>query len=238
MKAYIGFDPRERNAYRVAWHSLHARSGIEATPLDADKLEASGLLRRTTDTRGGMIYDFASNANCSTRFAISRFVTPILAQSGWCLFVDADVVFLADVRELFALADDRYAVMCVKHRQKVSETLKMDGQPQHSYPRKNWTSVMLWNCDHPANSRLTLDAINNRKGLDLQSLFWLHDSEIGELPPEWNWLVGVQPMPDDPKIAHYTLGTPDMVPDSPYAEIWINEYERLIQRDGCHGTAR
>jgi lipopolysaccharide biosynthesis glycosyltransferase len=220
--------------------SLKTRSGIEATPLDAERLAASGILRRTTDTRGGQIYDLPSNAPCSTRFAISRFLAPILAQTGWCLFADADVVFLADVKDLFALADDRYAVMCVKHQQRVTETLKMDGQPQLQYHRKNWTSVMLWNCDHPANSRLTLDAINNRRGLDLQNLFWLHDSEIGELPPEWNWLVGVQPMPADPKIAHFTLGGPftEGWRGGAYDEIWTNEYERLLRADRSHGSVR
>lgn len=237
MKCYIGYDERERAAYRVAWHSLKAWSGVEATPLDIRKLEACGLLRRPTDTRGKQIYDLPSNAPCSTEFAISRFLVPILAQSGWALFTDADVVFQADVRELFALADPRYAVMCVKHEQKGGGT-KMDGQAQLSYPRKNWSSVMLFNCDHPANKRLSLDDVNFRRGFDLHQFYWLHDSEIGELPPEWNWLVGVQPEPRNAKIAHFTLGGP-FTPGwdgGPFDGIWINEHTRLLQSDRNHGA--
>lgn len=221
MRVYIGYDKREAESYAVAVSSLKARSGLDATPLDIRRLESNGLLRRPTDTRG-VRYDLPSNAPCSTEFAISRFLVPLLEQSGWALFVDCDVVFMRDVRELFALADPQYAVMCVKHEQTGGGT-KMDGQAQLSYARKNWSSVMLINCDHPANRRLSLDDVNNRRGFDLHQFYWLHDSEIGELPPEWNWLVGIQPKPANPAIAHFTGGTPELVPDTPHAEIWLNE---------------
>ena len=221
MKVYIGYDEREAESYAVAVSSLKARSGLDASPLNIRRLESNGLLRRPTDTRG-VRYDFPSNAPCSTAFAISRFLVPLLEQSGWALFTDCDVVFMRDVRELFALADPRYAVMCVQHEQTGGGT-KMDGQAQLSYARKNWSSVMLVNCDHPANRRLSLDDVNNRRGFDLHQFYWLHDSEIGALPGEWNWLVGVQPKPDNPGIAHFTLGSPELVPDSPHAEIWLNE---------------
>jgi hypothetical protein len=79
---------------------------------------------------------------------------------------------------------------------------------------------MLFNCDHPANRRLSLDDVNHRPGRDLHAFYWLHDDEIGELPGEYNWLVGLQPEPECPKIVHYTLGTPDMVPESEHAGPW------------------
>jgi len=104
-------------------------------------------------------------------------------------------------------ADPSKAVMVVKHDHR-QEGMKMDNQPQQSYPRKNWSSVMLFNCNHSANRRLTVEDVNRRPGRDLHRFYWLHDDEIGELPPEWNWLVGVQPKPKHPKIAHYTLGGP------------------------------
>jgi hypothetical protein len=238
MKCFIGYDERERVAYRVAWHSLKETSGIEATPLDIRKLEACGLMHRPTDLRG-VRYDLPSNAPCSTEFAVSRFLVPILGQSGWCLFADCDVVFLSDVKELLAYADDRYAVMVVKHDQKGSGT-KMDGQAQLSYPRKNWSSVMLVNCDHPANKRLSLDDVNRRRGFDLHQFYWLHDSEIGSLPYKWNWLVGVQPMPDDVRIAHFTLGGP-FTPGwegGPYDEIWTDAHARYVRDNGCLGSVR
>jgi hypothetical protein len=102
----------------------------------------------------------------------------------------------------------------------------MDGQQQVAYARKNWSSVALWNCDHPANRRLSLVDVNERPGRDLHAFYWLHDDEIGELPARWNWLVGVQDKPEDPAIAHFTLGTPDMVPNSPHADIWFNALKR------------
>lgn len=110
---------------------------------------------------------------------------------------------------------------------------KMDGQVQTVYQRKNWSSVMLFNCDHPSNRRLSLQDVNERPGRDLHRFFWLHDSEIGVLPAEWNWLVGVQEKPAAPKLAHFTLGTPnltDALRDSPHSEIWWDAYRRMCGR--------
>jgi lipopolysaccharide biosynthesis glycosyltransferase len=223
VKIYIGQDSREPEAYRAACASLekHAQNA-NVTPLDIDRLASFGLLRRPVDRRG-QLYDLHSNAPATTDFAVSRFLVPHLAQSGWALFVDADVVFLSDIRELFALADPSKAVMVVQHQRGGSETAKMDGQIQTQYSRKNWSSVCLWNCDHPANQRLSLQDVNERPGRDLHRFYWLADSEIGALPPEWNWLVNVQPIPAHPKIAHFTLGgpfTPGWI-GAPHDEIWL-----------------
>lgn len=221
MRVFIGYDPREQAAFEVAVKSLLKHSPTATvTPLRADRLAAVGLLRRPADHRGG-IWDLPSNAPCATEFAISRFLVPILALEGWALFCDCDVVFLADVAQLFALADPTKAVMVVKHQNGHHAGTKMDGQAQVLYPRKNWSSVMLINCDHPANRRLSLVDVNERPGRDLHAFYWLADSEIGTLPSEWNWLVGVQPRPLVPCLAHYTLGTPDMVDDCPHPELWM-----------------
>lgn len=206
MKIYIGYDSAEDEAYRVAVKSLSKYTNTVPEPLDASRLHACGLLRRLVDLRGRM-YDLQSNAPCSTEFAISRFLVPVLCQKGWALFTDCDVMFMANPRELLAIADPTKAVMVVKHNHQGSGT-KMGGATQTDYPRKNWSSVMLFNCEHPANKRLTIQDINERPGRDLHAFYWLHDSEIGELPAEWNWLVDVQEMPDYPKIAHLTLGGP------------------------------
>ncbi len=104
----------------------------------------------------------------------------------------------------------------------------MDGQAQLSYPRKNWSSVMLINCDHHAWERVGLGLVNNLKGIDLHRFVFLDDEEIGELPAEWNWLVNVQPKPENPAIAHFTLGGP-FIPGwkgAPHDEIWTNEHRR------------
>lgn len=223
MNVYLGYDPRESDAYRVAEKSLK-RVSPWAKPqrLDADRLAAYGLLRRPTDLRGG-IYDLPSNAPASTAFHVSRFLVPHLCQSGWALFADCDVVFLCDVAELFALADPTKAVMVVKHEQ-AGAGMKMDGQVQSAYTRKNWSSVVLWNCDHAANRRLSLQDVNERPGRDLHRFYWLHDSEIGELGEDWNWLVNVTAPPVSPRIAHFTLGGP-WLKDWPGAEhdgLWLS----------------
>lgn len=223
LRIWIGYDAREEVAYDVAAHSLraHASAPVSVTPLNIHWLAEYGLLRRPTDRRG-QLYDIPSNAPASTDFAISRFLVPILAQSGWALFCDSDVVFVGDVAELFALADDRYAVMVVKHSMTEAGGRKMDNQVQTAYPRKAWSSVVLWNCSHKANKRLSLVDVQERRGFDLHGFYWLADSEIGDLPPEWNWLVGVQPKPTAPKLAHFTLGIPAMagLESCDHAEIW------------------
>lgn len=226
LRVYLGWDKREAEAYKVAGLSLAARTTVPViiTPLSESRLAESGFVRRPTDTRGQR-YDILSNAPASTEFAVTRFMTPLLAQTGWALFVDCDVVFMDDIAELFALADSKYAVMCVKHQFDGLTGTKMDSQIQSAYPRKLWSSVMLFNCDHPANKRLSLQDVNERPGRDLHAFYWLADSEIGELPPEWNWLVGLQPKPEVPKIAHFTLGTPNLVGVDPHPDhvIWWKE---------------
>jgi hypothetical protein len=221
LKVYLGYDHREPRSYHVAEASLLANASkpVAVTPLNSQRLAEHGLLRRPTDTRGQR-YDIPSNAPASTEFAISRFLVPFLAQTGWALFTDSDVVFRGDVAELFSLADKQYAVMCVKHGKHNTPSLKMDGQANLSYPRKNWSSVMLWNVDHPANKRLSLVDVQERRGFDLHSMYWLNDSEIGELPSRFNWLVDVEHPPEEPVVCHFTLGTPEVGVSSQHDHLW------------------
>jgi hypothetical protein len=226
VRVIIGYDASEAEAARVAAKTLcevtHGEITLEF--LYAPKLRAQGLLTRPEDQRGQR-YDLVSNAPCATEFSNSRFLTPILVDSGWALFVDCDVVFQRDPREM--LDDHRFeafAVSVVKHNYIAARETKMCGQAQTLYSRKNWSSVMLFNCDHPANRRLSLWDVNNRPGRDLHQFYWLADHEIGELDPRWNWLVGEQPAPSAVGgIAHFTLGGP-FTPGWPGAEhddIWL-----------------
>jgi hypothetical protein len=111
----------------------------------------------------------------------------------------------------------------VKHAQQGGEAVKMDNQVQYYYARKNWSSVILFNCSHPANDALTLEMINTLPGRDLHAFCWLNDQHIGELHPEWNWLVGVNVPVRKPKLAHFTLGGPWFENWSPrqHDEIWL-----------------
>jgi hypothetical protein len=229
LPIYVGYDRREPRTYEACLSSFRRNSSIPISfhKLDAQRLAERGLLRRAQDTRGGQRYDIPSNAYASTEFAISRFLVPILQQSGWALFVDSDTISLHDVGTLLHLADPRKALQVVQHQLESPASAvpqyKMDTQVQQAYNRKNWSSVMLFNCDHPAHKRLSLTDVQERRGLDLHHFYWLSDDEIGALPGEWNWLVGVQPKPDKPCIAHFTLGTPELGVTSDYDHLW-NKY--------------
>lgn len=231
LRVYIGYDPREDMAYRVAEFSLrrHASRPLAVTPLKLGRLQAQGLSQRPYRVHRNSLWDVLSQAPCSTEFSNTRFLTPLLAQTGWALFIDCDMLFLGDVERLFALADPRYAVMCVKHQHDGNERVKMDGCEQTRYPRKNWSSVMLFNCDHPANEALTLELLNRVPGRDLHRFCWLADEHIGELPVTWNWLVGVQPKPSHAHLAHYTLGMPFMpgYERAEHSELWWAEFARM-----------
>jgi hypothetical protein len=230
---WIGFDPREAAAFAVARSSAQRRM-TEQLPISGivlDQLVERGLYRREVRVQysngNKVLWDPISDAPMSTEFAISRFFTPILAKRGWALFVDSDVLIRATLSRLFAQLDDHYAIYCVKHPEIQNEPgVKMTGQPQVPYKRKNWSSVVCWNCDHPANKALTLDMLNSVPGRDLHRFCWLDDNAIGELAPEWNYLVGVSPRPAVmPRIVHFTLGVPllDGRSDCEFADEWWNE---------------
>lgn len=225
MRVFIGYDKKEHEAAVVAEKSLrrNASCDLDVTTLDVAWLQRVGLMWRTFDRRE-RIYDFISNANCSTEFSISRFLVPVLCPTGYALFVDSDVVFEDDIAKLMLEANPSKAVQVVKHQYTPREGTKMDAQVQTAYAKKNWSSVILWNCDHPANRRLTLHDVNTRRGLELHQFYWLADEEIGELSPGWNWLIGEQPKPNPLRIAHFTLG-------GPFIKDWIpREHDELWHR--------
>jgi len=233
MRVFIGHDEREAEAAEVAAKSLRKVTHGEIEPefLCMPKLVAQGLLsQRVVDQRDGQDYDLASNAPQSTRFAISRFLTPVICQNGLALFVDADVVFLEDPRNMLWGVTAEHAVGVVQHSQGTVTPYKMVNQVQTSYARKNWSSVMLFNCDHAANRRLSLRDINERPGRDLHAFYWLHDHELGNLARCWNWLVNVEPKPDNGVgVAHFTLGGPWLEgwKGAPHDDMWLAARDAL-----------
>jgi len=202
----MGWDSKEPLAYDVARHSILSRStnGVRVIPLEIKNLKH--LIDRPVEIRNGSGWCPISQAPVTTEFAISRFLIPFLSRKGWAAFVDPDIVCLTDIEKLFDLADDKYAVMVVKHDYTVKDGMKGLGV-QTSYPRKNWSSIVLWNCSHGGNKRLTLDMINTWPGRDLHAFKWLKDEEIGELPRSWNYLVDVYDG-GEKNIMHFTNGGP------------------------------
>ena len=226
-RIWIGYDTREHKAYMVAHESIKRRTSVQC-PIKALKLKRlSSILTRPIEVKDGRLWCPISQAPMATEFAISRFAVPFLQKSGWALFVDCDIVCWEDINNLFALADPKYAVLCVKHEQPAKDgDIKMDNQIQTFYARKNWSSVVLWNCDHEANKRFTLKMLNTLPGRDLHAFSWLKDEEIGELPQKWNWLVNVTPgTPEKHGIWHHTLGGPWLKgwKESPFDSDWIEE---------------
>jgi len=230
-RIYIGYDQREDMACQVADHSIRTRTKAS---LEIYKLAllTCPMLTRAIERREGKLWCPISQAPMATEFAISRFCVPFLRREGWALFMDCDMLCRGDINELFELADNQYAVMVVKHNQSGGVATKMDGQVQTYYNRKNWSSVILWNCEHTAHKNLTLEALNTWPGRDLHAFKWLKDEEIGTLPLEWNYLVDVSPVPFNRsvKMLHYTLGGP-WFPDwkgGSADELWINEQNGMF----------
>tara|TARA_Y100001938_G_scaffold145753_1_gene223130 strand:- start:12460 stop:13122 length:663 start_codon:yes stop_codon:yes gene_type:complete len=214
LKVFIGWDSREVDAYNVCVKSLkeHASQELDITPIVRDTLIDTGEYYRPQPEAG------------SVEFTYTRFLTPYLADyNGWALFIDCDFLFTKDVAELFSMTDDKYALMCVKHDYVPRNAVKMDGQKQVSYPRKNWSSCILWNCGHPSNKALTKDIVSGESGAFLHRFQFLKDEEIGELPLEWNWLEGEYDKPETPPaVIHFTNGGPwfENWQDVDYAELW------------------
>lgn len=221
IRLFIGYDPRESIAWHVLAHSIYARSSV---PVSFVPLALSTL--------GGLMWRERS-ALQSTDFSFSRFLVPYLSgYEGWSIFMDCDMLVRDDISNLWALRDDRYAVMCVKHQHEPTETVKFLDAPQTRYEKKNWSSVMLFN-----NARcraLTPEYVNTASGLELHQFKWLaSDDEIGEIPAEWNHLVGYQPPRSGVKNVHYTLGGPYFreFADCEYALDWFIERDRVMRVD-------
>lgn len=225
LRVYMGFDPRDTLAFEVAAFSLrkHASVPVEIRPLKDWELRAQGVYGRTAWINAeGQRFDGRDGAPSSTDFSYLRFLVPALEAycDAWVLFTDPDVLWRADVAELFDLARADKAVMCVKHDHRPHEALKMTGTLQRRYARKNWSSLMLLR--PAANRALTKYRVNLESKDWLHRLAWLADEEIGALPEAWNWLAGWSPPTVEPKLVHFTRGTPDMAghEDEPFAGEW------------------
>ena len=236
---YIGYDPREEAAYRVAEHSLRRRASIPVEVVKLDRALASRVMVRPVGERDGRLWCPISGAHMSTEFANIRFAVPHLQKfEGWALFVDCDVLFVEDIAKLWELRDEQYAVQVVKHRPSDSGATKMDGQLQVQYPRKNWSSVVLWNCAHPMVRALTRQKLEKWPGRDLHSFKWLNEAQIGALPPAWNHLVDVDPWSGNHALLHYTLGGPWFAGREKcgYADAWLSEYKLAVREVVVHGS--
>ena len=222
LQVFVGWDPREDIAWEVCRHSILARTDpaeVTVTPLIQSDLRQSGVYWREPDQKA------------STEFSLTRFLTPHLAgKTGYAVFVDCDFLFLADIREVLKEIDPSKAVSVVQHDYKPKETVKMDGCIQHPYPRKNWSSFIVFKCDHTSVRKLAPKVVNESEPGHLHRFQWLDDSEIGNLDIGWNYLEGwYPPAYDKLKAVHYTLGGPwfQHKRDCDFANLWLSEEKSL-----------
>ncbi|MFQ6016781.1 MAG: hypothetical protein ACE5KF_01170 [Kiloniellaceae bacterium] len=224
LRVYIGWDQRDALAYEVCRYSLlaHASIPVEIIALKDWELRARGLYWRAyrVDPRGQM-WDERDGKPFSTDFSYTRFCVPLLEDYGDepVVFCDPDMLWLADIAELLDLAGEA-ALACVKHAHRPPEPTKMTGNIQTVYDRKNWSSLMVL---RPGRcTGLTPYAVNNMPRDWLHGICWLADDEIAGVPEAWNWLEGWSAPGIDPKVVHFTRGTPDMPghENAAYAEEW------------------
>jgi hypothetical protein len=214
IHVFMGYDSRQAVLYNVAQHSIVRRCSrpVSITPIKLDQLHG--------------VFDRPRGSLQSTEFSFTRFLTPYLrGYQGWALFMDCDMLLRADLAELWALRDDRYAVQCVKHDHQPTSTVKFLGEPQTRYEKKNWSSVMLMNCARC--TALTPEYVNTASGLDLHQFKWLEsDDLIGALPREWNFLVEYYRHDDNAKLLHFTEGGPyyEATRHVDFAEQWWGEF--------------
>lgn len=195
LKIFIGYDEREAVAYHTCVQSIldNTTLPVSITPLNLK------MFKNYKET----------HSDGSNDFIYTRFLIPYLSNfQGIGLFIDGDMTVNADLSELLSLYDEKYAVQLVKHNYKTKFKTKYLGNKNEDYPRKNWSSVILFNCNHKSNKILTPELISRSPGSYLHRFSWLKDNEIGELPKNWNHLVHEYNVNHKASINHYTLGTP------------------------------
>lgn len=212
IRIVIGFDQKESVAYHTFCQSILEKASrpISLTPL------ALNTLRAYSET----------HVDGSNTFIYSRFLTPWLFKyKGWAIFADGDMICRDDIANLWDLRDESKAILVVQHDYKTKAHDKYLGNKNEDYPRKNWSSLILWNCSHPKHSLLTPEFVMKQSGAFLHRFQWLDDSEIGELPKSWNWLTTEYPDNYQASLLHYTLGTP-----------CFKDYESADMADEWHST--
>lgn len=205
LRIFIGWDTREAECADILANSLHRHSSI---PLDIRFLKLDELaFHRPRDPKQ------------STEFTYTRFLVPQLCNyQGKAVFMDCDMLCLGDIKELDELDMSNLALRVVKHDYKPTNAVKMDGCVQTVYPRKNWSSLMLMNCEKL--KLWTRQVVETQTGAYLHRFQDIPDELIGDLPNTWNTLDW---MDDNTKLIHYTNGGPwfEQYKDHPYGGIWL-----------------
>ena len=213
IPVFVGYDPREAIAYHVCVNSIirNASAPVAIIPV------ALNLFTDYEETHG-------DNSN---HFVYTRFLVPYLMDfKGRAIFIDGDMVVRGDIIELYESLQTAHDVAVVKHDYKTRMPVKYMGAPNEDYPRKNWSSVIVWDCQSFPNRRLTPDFVQKQPGSFLHRFSWIDDDRIQALPKEWNWLPDELGENTEAKLLHYTLGTPcfNEFADTTQAAEWHSEH--------------
>jgi hypothetical protein len=227
LDIYIGVDPKESVAFHVLVSSIirHTSFPVRIFPLVQDVLREQKL------------YSRERLPTESTTFSFSRFLVPALSgYSGLSLYLDCDMVAVEDLSDLViaSFTQPDKAVLVCQHDYTPRDTQKMGGLVQKNYPRKNWSSFILYRNDRCR--MLTPAYVNTASPADLHQFAWLPDEQIGSLPLAWNVLIGEDNQTTaPPKVLHYTNGGPWLQEyrDCDYSDLWWQEYREMLHP--CQG---
>lgn len=256
LNIFIGYDPREHVAAEVCRYSImrHASGPVSITYLSKPQLEAARLYWRETLMRGDQQVDKVDKKPFSTDFSFSRFLVPFLCDyQGIGLFMDCDMLVTTDIYKLVheAMKDKQEngstPLWCVQHLHEPTANVKMDGVKQTQYPRKNWSSVMLFNNSHMFTKNVTPLEVSNSPGAFLHQFKWVPDNvRIGELGLHWNFLADYNDEKELdgwdglPGIIHYTEGGPwfNDYFNCQYAEEWLAVHEEMYRKGALANIAK
>lgn len=195
IRIFIGHDESEEVAFHTLVHSIMKRTSapVEVMPLELSYLRP--ILPRPKDPHQ------------SNSFSFSRFLVPWLCNyEGFAIYMDSDMMLRDDIAKLWYQRDNRRAVQVAKHNYTPKKSMKYLGNEQHTYPFKNWSSLMLFNNRRCKN--LTPKYVNEAHGLDLHQFKWTDEYSVGNISLDWNWLVEEYDYNPNARIVHWTNGGP------------------------------
>lgn len=153
IRIFAGYDPNEAAGYATFCHSVITRASqpVSITPIIKNQFPE---------------WQREGENNGATEFSFARFLVPYLCgYRGHAIFMDgADMLCLGDIAELWAMRDHSKAVQVVQHPEYDPQAVKMWGQENRAYPRKNWSSVMIMNCEYHHSHLLTPENVATKPG--------------------------------------------------------------------------
>lgn len=227
LRIFIGYDKAESVAWHTLVSSIYRQSSIPVAFIPIHNQNLASIFQRNLDE------------NQSNSFSFSRFLVPYLCDySGWGIYMDCDMLLRCDIADILQVLENpdaqSNAVYVVKHDYTPKNDTKYLGNIQHAYPRKNWSSFIVWNCSHEKNKIVDTEFVNTASPQNLHRFGWLNDDEIGSLGVEWNWLVGEYSQNSSaPRNIHWTIGGPyfNEYSDTDFADEWRREFKYLSHCD-------